>query len=220
MTRPLKKLSPLHECYRTHHAQFVEVAGWSIAEHCGNPEKEKAHLQQGAVLGDWSHLDKITLRGQDAAVAAAQVNKKGASLKPLQSHATQKIALLCQTPDEFLIVAQPGQATKILASAQAPHTDTFAYSGAMGCLVLAGARRDEVIERSCALNLRRDVVPAGSVVQTTFHTIRCTLYRTNSLDILLHSRDYSDSLFEALMDVGQGVGLIPSGLATLPVLLK
>lgn len=220
MTSILEKMSPLHGSYRNHQGQFIQVDGWSIAEHCSHPEKEKAHLQEGCVLVDWSHIEKISLRGEDAALAASQVNKKAASLKPLQTHATQKMAILRLTADQFLVLAEPGQGAKILKSAQAPHTDTFSYQGAMGCLVLAGERRDEVIERSCAMNLRRDLVTEGSVVQTTFHTIRCTLYRTNSLDILLHSRDYSDSLFEAFMDVGHGVGLIPSGVATLPVLLK
>ena len=90
-------------------------------------------------------------------------------------------------------------------------------SGALGCLALGGAQRDLVIERSTAMNLRRDRQGSGSVMQTTFHMINCTLLRTANLDILLHSRDLSESLFAALWDVGKGVGLTISGIATIPV---
>ena len=41
--------------------------------------------------------------------------------------------------------------------------------------------------------------------------------RTTNLEVLLHERDYSQSLFEALMDVGEGVGLIPTGIEVIPV---
>ena len=48
----------------------------------------------------------------------------------------------------------------------------------------------------------------------------CTIYRTEDLDILVHSRTFSESLFDALMDVGIGVGMIPTGLSALPVSFK
>lgn len=217
MTDLLQKISPLHETYRRHQAQFTEVTGWLIVVHCGNPEKEKTQLEQGGVLADWSHIEKITLRGKDAEVAASQIEAQAAALKPLQSYATENRAILRLTSDQFMVLCQPGQSAAILATANAPQTDTFSHGGGLGCLVLAGKRRDEVLERSCAMNLRRDLLPPGSVVQTTLHTIQCTLFRTTAFDVLVHSRDYSDSLFEALMDVGYGVGLIPSGIATLPV---
>jgi hypothetical protein len=47
--------------------------------------------------------------------------------------------------------------------------------------------------------------------------VRCTLYRTAGLEILLHSRNLSESLFEALLDVGIGVGLLPAGIEAVPV---
>jgi len=217
MTTLLQKISPLDQAYQQNQAQFITTEGWSIPAHCGNQDKEKAQLETGSVLVDWSHIGKITLRGNDAQAAADHVDSQASSLKPLQSCATDEVAVLRLTQDEFMILCQPEKEAAVVASAQAAQTDVLSHGGGLGCLVLAGKRRDAVIERSSAMNLRGDIVPAGSVVQTTIHAIPCTIYRTSTIDILVHSRDFSESLFEALMDVGHGVGLIPSGVATLPV---
>ena len=87
----------------------------------------------------------------------------------------------------------------------------------MGCLLLAGPRRDEVMERSSAMNLRKDLVGDYSVVETTVHVVPVILYRTPARDLLLATRDYVEFLYDALMDVGRAVGLRPGGLAALPV---
>ncbi|HIO84434.1 MAG TPA: hypothetical protein EYG61_10505 [Deltaproteobacteria bacterium] len=80
-----------------------------------------------------------------------------------------------------------------------------------------GPRRDEVLQRSTAVDLRRDKVGAGAVLQSSILTVGMTLYRTKNFDILLHPRNLSESLFDALMDVGIGVGLVPGGISTVPV---
>ena len=90
-------------------------------------------------------------------------------------------------------------------------------TGGMGCLILAGPRRDEVMERSSAMDLRRDRVGDFAVIQTTVHVVPVVLYRAPQYDMLLATRDYIEFLFDALMDVGRGVGLRPGGLASLEV---
>lgn len=63
------------------------------------------------------------------------------------------------------------------------------------------------------------MTPVMAVAQTTVHTIRCTLWRRQALEVSVHPRSLSESLFQALVDVGMGVGLVPSGIVTLPVIL-
>ena len=213
----LIKRSPLSEAYLQRGAEHVEAAGWQIAAHAGDPEGEKEHLQTGSVLADWSHVGKISLRGKGAPAEAAKVDPRAGDLNPLQAYGVKDHAVLKLTADEFLVLCQPGEAESLLARFDAVKTSVLDQTGAMGCLALGGAQRDLVIERSTAMNLGRDRQGSGSVVQTTFHMINCTLLRTASLDILLHSRDLSESLFAALWDVGKGVGLTISGIATIPV---
>ncbi|MBF0277409.1 MAG: hypothetical protein HQM13_06460 [SAR324 cluster bacterium] len=213
----IQKLSPLDEAYQRNAAHFLAEEGWSIPEHCGNPEKERAQLETGSVLVDWSHIGKITLRGNHAEDSASRLDSRAASLKPQQSCSTDDWAVLRLTGDEFMILCKSGKENAILASVEGDDLSILNHGGGLGCLVLGGKGRDEVIERSSAMNLRRDIVPAGTVVQTSIHMVPCTIFRTSSLEILIHTRDFSESLFDALMDVGHGVGLIPSGVATLPV---
>ncbi|MGJ3249026.1 MAG: hypothetical protein ACFE0I_23505 [Elainellaceae cyanobacterium] len=222
MVRPiLTKHSPLSGIYRAYSATLIDQQGWQIAEHFGNLPAEKQSLQTGSVLADWSHIGKISLSGQQAAHAAEMLCAGASSISPLLSVSTPDAAVLRLTTHDYLILCQAGREVSLLGQLDGdrpgPHITIVNQTGAMGCLALAGQRRDEVLERSTAMDLRRDRLVAGSVIQTTMHTIRCTLYRTSQLDIILHPRSLSESLFEALLDVGIGVGLVPTGLATVPV---
>ena len=211
------KASPLAQVYRDHSASCTTIAGWNMASHYNDPKKELSHLKEGSLIVDWSHIGKISLRGETATVDIAKIAPDAAELAILQSCSTETQAILRLTTDEFLILCMPGEEAELMAKLS--DTGAICHGGGMACLVLAGKNRDAVLERSTAMNIRRDLVPPGAVLQTTVHTIRCTLYRTPDCDILLHSREYSVSLFEALMDVGIGVGLLPSGLDVVPVKL-
>ena len=213
----LTKTGPLSTIYRKWGPQITEVSGWKIAEHFGDPELEKNSLETGSVLVDWSHIGKISLFGKGALDEAIKIDHRSKELKPLHAWGNKQTAVLRLAEDEFLILCLPGIEDSILKLLDFQHSAVLNESGGMGCFALGGIRRDEVLERSCAMNLRRDTIGTGSAVQTTIHTIPCTLFRTHNLEIIVHSRDFSQSLFEALMDVGEQVGLIPSGILNLPV---
>ncbi|MGB3495895.1 MAG: hypothetical protein WBA57_24410 [Elainellaceae cyanobacterium] len=215
----LLKHSPLSDIYRHFPVQFVEVEGWQMAAHFGLLERERQQLDTGAVLADWSHISKVAFSGRAIAngiEGLISADELGA-IAPLSSRAEAAHVLCRLTPNDLLLLCQPGQEAGWLDSAIQSPVSVINQTGAMGCFALAGPRRDEVLERSTALDLRRDRVGIGAVVQTTVHTIRCTLYRTKTLDILVHPRSLSESLFTALIDVGISAGLMPTGLEVLPV---
>lgn len=220
MARPvLLKTSPLFGLYRQFPVQTEIVSGWQIAQHFGNPQREKQQLRTGSVLVDWSHLGKLSVSGRGAAAAVEAVLLGAAGIKPLSSIATSERAALRLTLNDYLILCLPGQEDALLATLANFPATVINRSGALGCFALAGPRRDEVWERSTALDLRRDRFLPGAVAQTTLHTIRCTLWRRQALEIIVHPSSLSESLFQALIDVGMGVGLVPSGIVTLPVIL-
>jgi heterotetrameric sarcosine oxidase gamma subunit len=214
----LTKSGPLTAIYRQRGIPLTDLAGWRIAEHFGDPESEKRNLQTGSLLADWSHIGKISLYGRGAAAEAVKMDARAAGLDPLRALGTRDTALLRLVEDEFLILCQAGMEDSVLRRFDEKNTVVLNETGALACFALGGKRRDEVLERSTAMDLRRDRVGIGSTVRTTVHTIPCTIFRTRDLDILVHPRDFSQSLFEGLLDVGQGVGLVPSGIASLPVL--
>ena len=208
------KTSPLSGIYRNHPVKLTEVSGWQIAENFGNDERELIHLSQDSVLVDWSHIGKISLSGGDAAKAAEQVISGASEIEPLNSSSNQDLAVLRLTRNDYLILCQSGMETALLGKIDQKITTVTDQTG---CLVLGGPRRDEVLQRSTAMDLRRDRVVAGSVIQSSIHTVGMTLYRTKNFDIMVHPRNLSESLYDSLMDVGIGVGLVPVGISTVPV---
>ena len=213
----LTKQSPLAAVYRANHVSCMEQFGWSIAEHFGQPDLESKQLETGSLLVDWSHIGKISLRGQSAKQNAGKVLKASYGLRPLQGCSRAEHAVLKLTDDEYMILCHPDKTGQWIGQFDYENCAVLDVSGGMGCLVLGGSNRDAVLERSTAMDLRRDRVPVGSVVQSTLHVMGCTMFRTSQLDILLLNRDFTESLFDALMDVGKGVGMLPSGLHLIPV---
>ena len=211
------KTSPLSGIYRNHPVNIIEVSGWHIAGNFGDTEREQDNLKKGAVLVDWSHIGKISLSLGNASAAAEKVLKGSSKIEPLNSMADSKMAVLRLTINDYLILCQPGMEKNVLEKIDPGLTTITDQSGSNGCLVLGGPRRDEVLERSTAVDLRRDRVVAGSVIQSSIHTINMTLYRTNNFDIIVHPRNLSESLYDALIDVGIGVGLVPAGIETITV---
>ena len=211
------KTSPLSGIYRNHPVNTIEVSGWHIAGNFGDKEREQENLKKGAIIVDWSHIGKISLSRGDASSAAEKALKGSSKIEPLNSIADSKIAVLRLTNNDYLILCHPGMEKSVLEKIDSKITTATDQSGSNGCLVLGGPRRDEVLERSTAVDLRRDRVVAGSVIQSSIHTINMTLYRTNNFDIIVHPRNLTESLYDALMDVGIGVGLVPAGIETIPV---
>ena len=211
------KTSPLSGIYRNHPVNIIEVSGWHIAGNFGDIEREQDNLKNGAVIVDWSHIGKISLSQGNASAAAEKVLKGSSKIEPLNSMADSKMAVLRLTINDYLILCQPNMEKNVLEKIDSKVTTVTDQSGSNGCLVLGGPRRDEVLERSTAVDLRRDRVVAGSVIQSSIHTINMTLYRTNNFDIIVHPRNLSESLYDALIDVGIGVGLVPAGIETIPV---
>ena len=211
------KTSPLSGIYRNHPVNIIEVSGWHIAGNFGDTEREQDNLKKGAVLVDWSHIGKISLSLGNASAASEKVLKGSSKLEPLNSMSDSKMAVLRLTKNDYLILCQPDMEKNVLEKIDPELTTVTDQSGSNGCLVLGGPRRDEVLERSTAVDLRRDRVVAGSVIQSSIHTINMTLYRTKNFDIIVHPRNLSESLYDALIDVGIGVGLVPAGIETIPV---
>jgi heterotetrameric sarcosine oxidase gamma subunit len=165
------------------------------------------------------HLGKWAISGPAAGQIAERWLPGAAAIAPLTSLGQSGLVGLRLSPQDYLLLSlsdHPLLAT-LRAAEQPPEAALVDQSGALGCFALAGPRRDEVLERSSAMDLRRDRTPPGTALQTTLHTIGCTLYRQAEFDLILPPRSLAEALFEALIDVGGSVGLRPAGIVTLPI---
>ncbi len=215
----LTKHSPLAGFYRRYPVQLTPLAGWEIADHFGQPAQEQQQLATAAVLADWSPIGKFSVSGKQAAAIVELVCPGASQTAVLHSCQGQACTVLRLTANDYLLLGQPGVEEELLSRLPADRATVINQTGALACFALAGPQRDEVLERSTAMNLRRDRVVPGMVLQSTVHSIRCTFYRTADYEILLPAASLAQSLFEALLDVGLGVGLRPTGLAVLPIVL-
>ena len=211
------KTSPMSGIYNNYSVKLAEFSGWQIAEHFGNKEKEFEHLKNDSVLIDWSHIGKISLSQGNAPSVAENILPGTSKIKPLNSSSNSDIAVLRLTMNDYLILCQPGMEVDLLKKIDEKITTVVNQTGAQGCLVMGGPRRDEVLQRSTAVDLRRDKVVPGSVLQSSIHTINMTFFRTKNFEIIIHPRNLSESLYNSIMDVGIGVGLVPGGIAIVPV---
>ncbi len=215
----LLKISPLSGPHRMLKGRHETIDGWRMVVDFGDPEAEKRALAEDSVLVDWSHIGKIRLYGGRSVEEIQKVEPDAAALPIHGTRCRPGRVTIRLVEDEFLILCRPGEETGIFGRFDSQATTLTDETGTLACLVLAGPRRDEVIERSTALNLRREAVPDHTAVQTTVHGVRCTIYRTPDADLVLTGRDTAHFLFDAFLDVGTGVGLRPAGLSTLPVQL-
>lgn len=213
---PLLRHSPLSSVYRELGVSLTSVAGWEVADHFGDPDGERQALESACVLADWSHAGKIRLRGRDAAREAAKIVGGDSAPGLLEARAGGGCVLLRLAEDEVLLLCEPGQEEYVLSGLDETYTAIVNQSGGYGALLLAGPRRGEVMERSCALDLRPEVVGERRVFQTGVHFIPCTIYCAPGAYLLVQRRDLTQSLYEALLDVGRGIGLLPAGSGRVP----
>ena len=65
-----------------------------MAEHFGNPVAEAEALRTGALLVDWSHVGKLSLRGGRAAAEAAKLHRDAPGLQPLRTALAPGLAVV------------------------------------------------------------------------------------------------------------------------------
>jgi len=215
MTRLLKR-TPLSGVYRKPGVSLTNVAGWEVPGHFGDPDRERQALESACVLVDWSHAGKIQLRGRDAAREAAKIVGGDGTPRVLEARAGGGCVLLRLAEDEVLMLCEPGQEEHVLSGLDGTRIAIVNESGGYGALLLAGPRRGEVMERSCALDLRPDVVGERRVFQTGVHFVPCTIYCAPGAYLLVQRRDFTQSLYESLLDVGRGIGLVQAGTGCVP----
>lgn len=215
--KPLLKNSPLSGVYEKTGASLTEINGWMMASAFSGKAAESKALEDACVLGDWSHIGKITVSGANAGKTINSIFPKAKNLGLEKAWTDGKTAVLRHLRDSFTILCQTGGETDLAEKFSGKGCTFINQTGGNGCLVLAGAKRDGVMARSSAMNLRRDKYPAGSVIQSGIHAITATIYRTESKEIILCARPYCESLCAGFQDVGKGQGLVMAGLDSLPV---
>ena len=130
-------------------------------------------LPQGVRSQESPFLTMLTLRLDPAGPVSAAVGRTlGAELPttPCTFVKGSEAELLWLGPDEWLIVAGPGEATGLSAALRAAIGDTHGtltdVSAQRTTLDLTGPLTRDILARGCAIDLHPQVSPPGTCVQT------------------------------------------------------
>ena len=203
MKTDLVKNSPLIGIYDKNKVQLKNYKGWMLPNIFKSLKDEKASLSKASVLADWSCIGKFHLRGKTAAKFADSLVAGASKIKIGTALVKTDYCALKLLKDRFLILCGPDKEAATeekLRKAKAPYNNV---TGAWGCLALAGKEKSQVLDRSAAMNLTESKYLAGSVIQSSVHTITTTIYRSKKADLLICDRAYTEALFDAFMDVGK-----------------
>lgn len=118
------KTSPLHNLHKSLSANFVEIRGWEMPAHYGNPVGEHLNVRKGVGIMDLTHRGKIRISGKDRTmflqkILSQDVNKLAPSqgaystLLDVKGRMLAYMCLYCDM-DSFLIDVEPGLSEKIV----------------------------------------------------------------------------------------------------------
>ena len=207
------KRTALWEVHTQLQAKWVQRSGWHAADHYGSPDEEATETQQGVALADWGWLPKFELRGLTLTEAPAvgggarcwrlgrshylvtcPLEQRDATREQLDSIRSQDVP--ANEPPRFYIT----DATSIY-----------------GSLLLAGPRSRQVLRKLADLDVTDAYLPPLGCLQTGIHHVQATVMREDVAGLpaylLVTGREYSQWLWESVMEAGHEFGIVPFGLA-------
>jgi len=99
--------SPLHTVYAALGASFIEVAGWELPQHFGNPAAEYRAVRHGVGLCDLPSRGWVRIRGKDRQrFLHAMVSNDTASLRPGQGCYTTFLTNRGKMVADFVVYAE------------------------------------------------------------------------------------------------------------------
>ncbi len=208
------KLSPIYEIAKQLNAEFVEQAGWQVAQNLG-----KVASIESVALCDQSHNGKIRIEGQTAgAMLDADELAIGASK-------AVEYGLIYRLRQDLFFVSVAGysEETAVTFTNQAANspdliTVTDMTHGSPE-LWLIGPNSAELLSRLCGLDFHDSQFPNGtakqsSVAKTSQLIIRHDLGETPAYT-LIGGRSFAAYLWQTILDAGQDLGIQPIGSAVL-----
>ncbi len=194
-------------------APTAVVDGWEV--HAG-------HSSAPLRLVDCTPLAKVLVRARPGSAVAASLGV-GFGHAVRDGHGTLVVG---SGPDEWLLLAAPGQeaevAARVRATPSGTSTDTLVsvvevFSHGRALVRLTGTAASKLLAKVCAVDFADRVTPDGNAFRTAVAKIATDVIR-DDLDgqrsYLLHcERSSGQYLYEALLDAGAEFGVERDGFA-------
>jgi glycine cleavage system aminomethyltransferase T len=203
--------SPLAAVHRRLAAEMDDVHGWQLALRYTEPQTEAAAVRERAGLMDLSWVAKIDLKGfalnapplvpSTAACYHLGTTHYLAVCEPEERPSLESAIRQMETAPTALDLPQPVYATDV--------TSAFAD------LLLAGPLSRKILAKLTSLNISDSALPDRQCAQASVAHVRAIVLRRDLGKLpafhLLPGRDYSESVWDAVMHAGAEFDLRPFG---------
>lgn len=189
-------------------ASLTEHHGWQVPAYFAGAQKEAEQLSRSAALGDVSWMKKIDLKGYG--LKTPLVVSEGRAWGLGQRH--------------YLVTCVPGASDAVIAQLRSPSLPQEIYltdvTSVYAQFLLAGPRSHDILRKLTSLN-----APAMQNLgcgQASLAHVHSTVLRDDLQGIpafhILVSREYGESVWEAILHAGHEFHLSPFGLQALQLL--
>jgi len=228
-TTPLKK-TPLNSRHKSSGAKMVSFSGWEMPLEYSGIADEHMAVRTRAGLFDVSHMGEIEIAGKDAVAAVQRISSNDASrLQIGQAHYSLLLTPQGTIKDDllvyrlaaahFLLIVNAGNikqdyewiAEHITSAGDAVAVDA---SSRYALLALQGPKALEILQPLIGVELGD--LKYYRFVHGEVASVRATVSRTgytgeDGFEILVPPQS-ADRVWQAILQTGQGAGVIPCGL--------
>jgi heterotetrameric sarcosine oxidase gamma subunit len=212
LIRPIRR-SPLEAVHAALGASWVaETARWPASY--GDLAAETAAVVAGAGLSDLGPIDKVVVRGQRtvAAMTAAGVAVFTGTVVPLPAG---DVGAWCLGDDEVIVLGRAGILDPLVSTLEAAGAAVTDVGSGFAVLRLLGPASPAILEQACPVDLAPRALENERIVQAPVVGVRMVVARQDQGDILAYTllvaRDLAEHAWEALVDLGRDLGLVPVG---------
>lgn len=211
---PPSRHTPLFHAHLQSGAGIMEYHGWQIPAYFGQANEEHQHLLKFAGLSDLTWMTKLDL--------------KGYGVKTLPAAETART--WCIGPQHYLITCDPSRRDSFIANlpsfpasrdlALPPPIYVTDMTSVYAQFLVAGPRAREILHKLTSLNVYAlENLTCGRANLAHVHSIvlRDDLNGTLAFHVLV-SREYGESVWEAVTHAGREFQLKPFGLQALQLL--
>ena len=230
VTAPVLKKTPLNARHRASGAKMVNFGGWDMPVEYSGISQEHMAVRERAGLFDVSHMGEIEVAGKDALAAIQKISSNDASrlqigqahyagLMTPQGTFVDDMLVYRLGPAHFMLVVNAGNIGKDyawIAEHIAGVGDAVAVdaSSRYALLAVQGPRAQQILQPLTGIDLA--AMKYYWFANGEVAGIRSTVSRTgytgeDGFEVFLPP-SAADRCWQALLEAGSGLGLIPCGL--------
>jgi heterotetrameric sarcosine oxidase gamma subunit len=206
-------------------ARFEERDGWVVAAAYASREQETEALTRAAGWADFSHLGKLELQAEPAALQNVFLDIAGAPFE-LGSARRAAGAWWCPlAPTRILVVCEPSRLAPLRGQLedaldiQGPSASLVDVTTAFAALCVMGPMAREVFARFCALDLRPQSTPVAAVLPgSVARQPGIVLCEATDRFLVLFGWAVAEYVWQQVAEAGRHLGGAPVGIDALPPL--